>query len=288
MREASAGEVRSDRGSASPIATSSRLATVADSSHFARPSLSSFESTRVSLQCSTDVQLLEQGEATVEWSEESADGESSPLDSSGRTATEERRTAQLLTVPRSLNGEQRRRRKETRNTKMRLLCADFIAPLCAAFHSLHSARSASIMSAPAAAALVGEYKVQVYLYDLSQGMAKAMSLGFLGKQIDGIWHTGVVVYGREYFYGGGIQAAMAGQTQAGRPMQVIDIGYTRIDPDTFHQFLEGVSHRFTAATYNLLEVRTRWRRGPLAVTVHPLTFYLLSLVLYVSWSAAQL
>ena len=23
-----------------------------------------------------------------------------------------------------------------------------------------------------------------------------------GKQIDGIWHTGIVVYGREYFFGG--------------------------------------------------------------------------------------
>ncbi len=24
----------------------------------------------------------------------------------------------------------------------------------------------------------------------------------LGKQIDGVWHTGVVVYGREYLFGG--------------------------------------------------------------------------------------
>jgi hypothetical protein len=29
----------------------------------------------------------------------------------------------------------------------------------------------------------GEYKVQVYLYDLSQGMVKGISQGFLGKQI---------------------------------------------------------------------------------------------------------
>lgn len=25
---------------------------------------------------------------------------------------------------------------------------------------------------------------------------------FVGKQIDGIWHTGIVVFGKEYFYGG--------------------------------------------------------------------------------------
>ena len=41
--------------------------------------------------------------------------------------------------------------------------------------------------------------MQVYLYDLSQGMARALSQQFLGKQIDGIWHTGIVVYGHEYF-----------------------------------------------------------------------------------------
>lgn len=51
----------------------------------------------------------------------------------------------------------------------------------------------------AASPLVGEYRVQVYLYDLSQGMARALSQQFLGKQIDGIWHTGIVVYGHEYF-----------------------------------------------------------------------------------------
>ena len=48
------------------------------------------------------------------------------------------------------------------------------------------------------------YKVEIHLYDLSQGMARQFSPMFLGKQIDGIWHTGIVVYGREYYFGGGI------------------------------------------------------------------------------------
>lgn len=43
------------------------------------------------------------------------------------------------------------------------------------------------------------------VYDLSQGMAKVLSPSLIGKQIDGIWHTGIVVYGKEYFYSGGIQ-----------------------------------------------------------------------------------
>lgn len=69
--------------------------------------------------------------------------------------------------------------------------------------------------------------VSLYVYDLSMGAAKAMSTALIGKQIgawrraagpgsagelhheclhpDGIWHTGVEVFGQEYFFGGGIQ-----------------------------------------------------------------------------------
>lgn len=42
------------------------------------------------------------------------------------------------------------------------------------------------------------------MYDLSQGMAAQFSKALVGKQIDGIWHTGIVVYGKEYYFGGGI------------------------------------------------------------------------------------
>ena len=44
----------------------------------------------------------------------------------------------------------------------------------------------------------------LYQFDLTQGLARALSRGFIGKQIDGVWHTAVCVYGKEYFYGGGI------------------------------------------------------------------------------------
>jgi len=96
-------------------------------------------------------------------------------------------------------------------------------------------------------------KVLVYLYDLSHGMAKNLSMGFLGKQIDGIWHTGIVVYGYEYYYGGGIQAGIPGQTIAGTPTQVIDMGETSVSQAAFHEFLRGISHRFTPETYSLLK-----------------------------------
>ena len=31
--------------------------------------------------------------------------------------------------------------------------------------------------------------VYLHIYDLSNGLARALSQQFLGKQIDGIWHT---------------------------------------------------------------------------------------------------
>lgn len=35
--------------------------------------------------------------------------------------------------------------------------------------------------------------VKLYVYDLSNGMARAMSASLIGTHIDGIWHTSIVV-----------------------------------------------------------------------------------------------
>lgn len=51
--------------------------------------------------------------------------------------------------------------------------------------------------------------VQLYIYDLTNGMAEMMSQMILGRHIEGVWHTAVVVYGREFFYGShGISSCM--------------------------------------------------------------------------------
>ena len=48
------------------------------------------------------------------------------------------------------------------------------------------------------------------VYDQSHGMATAMSQAILGMRIDGIWHTGVVIFNKEYYFGGGIQCSPVG------------------------------------------------------------------------------
>ncbi|TMW65860.1 hypothetical protein Poli38472_003625 [Pythium oligandrum] len=97
--------------------------------------------------------------------------------------------------------------------------------------------------------------VVLRVYDLSRGMARQLSPSLLGKQIDGIWHTGVLVYGQEYFYGGGVQV-MAPELVVARygmqPVQQIDMGTTHVAQHDFETFLRGISPRFTAQAYDLL------------------------------------
>ncbi|KAG5252117.1 hypothetical protein OIU78_011060 [Salix suchowensis] len=96
------------------------------------------------------------------------------------------------------------------------------------------------------------YKVTLNVYDLSQGLARQLSTTFLGKAIDGIWHTGVVVYGNEYYFGGGIQHLPAGTTPYGTPIKVVDLGITHVPQDVFEEYLQDISSRYSAETYSLL------------------------------------
>jgi hypothetical protein len=41
-------------------------------------------------------------------------------------------------------------------------------------------------------------EVTLHMYDLSQGMARQMSQQLLGRQVDAVYHTAVVAYGREW------------------------------------------------------------------------------------------
>ncbi|KAK4775061.1 hypothetical protein SAY86_009996 [Trapa natans] len=96
------------------------------------------------------------------------------------------------------------------------------------------------------------HRVSLNIYDLSQGLARQLSMTFLGKAIEGIWHTGVVVYGNEYFFGGGIQQAPVGATPYGTPLRVVELGVTHVPQDVFEMYLEEISPRYTAETYSLL------------------------------------
>lgn len=100
------------------------------------------------------------------------------------------------------------------------------------------------------------WPVKVYIYDLSKGMARSLSQAFLGKRIEGVWHTGIVVYGEEFYFGGmgGIEACSPGGTFLGQPDSIVDLGHTQIPHDVFLGHLYDLSQStFRPSCYHLLD-----------------------------------
>ncbi|KAJ7707120.1 PPPDE putative peptidase domain-containing protein [Mycena metata] len=89
-------------------------------------------------------------------------------------------------------------------------------------------------------------QVQLYVYDLSNGLAKQMSAQLTGRQIDGIWHTSIVVFGKEVFYGQGINITLPGKSHHGQPLQVVDLGETALDQETWQEYLDEMRDHYTA------------------------------------------
>ncbi|CAG9857779.1 unnamed protein product [Phyllotreta striolata] len=98
------------------------------------------------------------------------------------------------------------------------------------------------------------YKVELYIYDLSRGIASALSPMLLGKKIDGIWHTSIVVYGREYFFGSrGVESCNPGSTALGAPIRIETLGETEVTYSIFIDYLKGLSESsYSGDKYHLL------------------------------------
>ncbi|KAI0300183.1 PUL domain-containing protein [Russula brevipes] len=111
--------------------------------------------------------------------------------------------------------------------------------------------------------------VKLYVYDLSNGMVRAMSMQLVGRQIDGIWHTSVVAFNKEIFYGRGIQITSPGysHSQHGQPSQMIDMGETALDEQIFEEYLAEMREHYTADKVCVLFTAGHHIRSPL-VLVH--------------------
>tara|TARA_B110000208_G_scaffold12027_1_gene14853 strand:+ start:116 stop:979 length:864 start_codon:yes stop_codon:yes gene_type:complete len=100
-------------------------------------------------------------------------------------------------------------------------------------------------------------------YDLSQGMAAAMSRQLLGRHIEAIYHTGVLVFGREYFFQGGvgstngITSATVREVEAQfgmRALKTVPLGETSKTKAEWLAFVRTVgATRFRHDAYSLLD-----------------------------------
>ncbi|KAI2796903.1 Desumoylating isopeptidase 1 [Blomia tropicalis] len=81
-------------------------------------------------------------------------------------------------------------------------------------------------------------EVFLYIYDMSKGLARTFSTFIIGKELPGIWHTAIIAYEREYFFGGGgIESCIVGGTNLGEPDQILLLGHTQVPYSLFLEFL---------------------------------------------------
>ncbi|MEQ2244468.1 Desumoylating isopeptidase 1 [Ilyodon furcidens] len=102
---------------------------------------------------------------------------------------------------------------------------------------------------------IPRFSVQLYIYDLSRGRARRLSPIMLGKQVDGIWHTAIVAYGDEFFYGGeGISSCSPGETMLGPPDTVVELGETELTKQMFMDHLSSLGETtYRGDRYSLFE-----------------------------------
>mmetsp|Transcript_84921 Transcript_84921/g.150393 ORF Transcript_84921/g.150393 Transcript_84921/m.150393 type:complete len:481 (-) Transcript_84921:10-1452(-) len=95
-------------------------------------------------------------------------------------------------------------------------------------------------------------RVQAYVYDITQGMAKQMSMALVGKQVDIVPHTGIVVFGKEYFFGCGPCIGEPGNTVGMPPAEVLDLGETGKTVEELEAHIQAsLAQEHTAERYNL-------------------------------------
>lgn len=102
-------------------------------------------------------------------------------------------------------------------------------------------------------------EVYLAIYDLSRGMARSLSAQFLGPDfaIEAIPHTGVVVFGKEYFFGAGIQSEDPQEFRRSTgmyPIQLESLGRTPVTREAFERWCVSVVQdgTYSANSYDLL------------------------------------
>lgn len=96
--------------------------------------------------------------------------------------------------------------------------------------------------------------VVLYRYDLTNGMARQFSQQMLGRFVEAIWHTSIVVYGWEFYFDGGVGIACEepGSTRFGAPFRTEPLGVTTRSLEQFADFNAAQQGAFGPECYDLL------------------------------------
>lgn len=112
-------------------------------------------------------------------------------------------------------------------------------------------------------------RIELYVYDLSHGLASTLGQQLTGKQIDGIWHTALVLFDMEIFYGQGVSIiSPPGTTHHGQPNRILDMGTTQLDRNTFLEYIQGIKETYQADRYHLLDFNCTFTFPPFTLMRH--------------------
>lgn len=93
--------------------------------------------------------------------------------------------------------------------------------------------------------------VKLRIYDLSGGLAKQFGEQ-LGLDIDGIWHTSVEVFGKEYYFDKRVVYANPGETHYSNLKEILTIGKTNLTVDILHEYIDSLGHKYNDGHYDLM------------------------------------
>jgi hypothetical protein len=82
-----------------------------------------------------------------------------------------------------------------------------------------------------------EMEVELHVYELSHGLLKKYSRDLVGIETPGVYHSGIVCYGLEFYFEGGIAVAAAGRTRFGNKYKKHRLGVTKRTVSEFWRWI---------------------------------------------------
>ncbi len=97
-------------------------------------------------------------------------------------------------------------------------------------------------------------KVVLLYYDISSKATKVFSRMLFGKKIEGIWHTSLLLFDKEWWYGGDIFRSNPFMTPFGSPVKQVELGATYFTQTELFNFItQHLQRRFTSKTYDVFD-----------------------------------
>jgi len=101
------------------------------------------------------------------------------------------------------------------------------------------------------------FKVSIWMYDISDGMAARWSSLLVGQHFEGIWHSGIVVEwperSSEFWFGGSLFESDPGSTPFGRPLERRPLGHTyKLREEVWDHLNRHLASEFTRDKYDVL------------------------------------